>query len=50
MDTFFIKIKKSDGEKEEIKRKAHSESEVKLLVQNEFPDCEILDIKMLLLD
>ncbi|MEI7422416.1 MAG: hypothetical protein WCK18_09990 [Prolixibacteraceae bacterium] len=50
MVTYFIKILKSKGEIEEVKRKANSESEVEILVIKEFPGCEVLSIKTLLLD
>lgn len=50
METFFIKIKHPSDAIDEIKRKAKNQTEVKLLVRNEFPEAEILDIRMLLLD
>jgi hypothetical protein len=50
METFFIKIKHPSDAIEEIKRKAINQAEIELLVQKEFPEAEILDIKTLLLD
>ena len=50
METYFVKIKKPKGGIEEIKRKGNSEIEIKLLIQKEFPEYEILSIRMLLLD
>lgn len=50
METYFIKIKKPKGGIEEIKRRGNTEQEVELKVQKEFPEFEILSIRMLLLD
>ncbi len=50
MITYFIKIKKLNGETVDVKRKAISEPEVEVLVKREFPECIILSIKTLLLD
>jgi len=50
MNTFFIKIKDISGSVIEIQRQAASKSNVESLVKEEFPECEIISIKMLLLD
>jgi len=50
MNTFFIKLKNKKGSAVEIKRQAESESDVEILMKEEFPESEIIRIKMLLLD
>ena len=50
MNTFFIKLKDKKGSVVEIKRQAESESDVEKLIKEEFPESEIISIKMLLLD
>ena len=50
MDTFFIKLKDNKGLVVDIKRQAKSKSDVEKLIKEEFPESEIVSIKMLLLD
>mgnify|MGYP001171172118 CR=1 FL=1 len=50
MNTFFIKLKDNNGSVIEIKRRAQSESDLKTLIKKEFPESEIISVKMLLLD
>jgi hypothetical protein len=50
MDTFFIKLKDSKGSVVEIKRQAKSESDIETLIKEEFPESEIISIKILILD
>jgi hypothetical protein len=50
MDTFFIKLKDNKGLVVEIKRQVESKSDVEKLIKEEFPESEIVSVKMLLLD